>query len=108
MPVGSTVLEAQNHKHFRHWPHILGYADRYGRTYDLDPRSRTSASPPHNYGIPEAIRSQMPLGLFSDCVVIGTLTPGGCQITEPDTDFLQAIGGTEPPAALLDTLLGRL
>jgi len=107
-PVGPTVVEAGVHKHFRHWPRQRAATDRYGRTYHFDPRVRGAAVPAGAYGMPEAVRSPIPLSQFGDCVVIGRLSAGACQIKEPDEAFLQAIDATEPPLNLLQDLLVKL
>lgn len=93
-PVGPTRLEAQTHRHFRHWPPST-HVDKYGRTYDLNPVSRRAAGS-LGHGVPEAVRPAVPINAFDDCVVIGTLTRDGCRVTEPDDAFLVDVGADAP------------
>jgi len=98
-PVGPTRLEAQTHKHFRHWP-APGNPDRYGRTYQLDAIER-SRSAGLSFGVPEAVRPRIPLDQFADCIVIGTLTRDGCRVVEPDEAYLSEIGAQQAAIELI-------
>lgn len=106
-PVGSTVIEARSHRHFRHWPRPGADHETYGRTYNLDGDARRSANPPGCHGVREAICTSLPMSDFIECVYIGRLDPDTVD-AEPDDEFLGDVSAEPNVDELLRQLIESL
>lgn len=106
-PVGTTVIEAKGHRHFRHWPRVGDAPDTYGRTYDLDPASRRQVRPAHTFGVREATRTAIPMAMIAKCIHVGRLEIDS-MLAEPDEDYLDEVGASPSALSLLTELTNRL
>jgi hypothetical protein len=106
-PVGSTVIEARLHKHFRFWPSPSTVSDTYGRSFHLDPEIRKKKAPNLDFGVREAIRAPLQLSEFSECIYIGRTDPLLTD-AEPSEEYLKMIEASRTAHELLTDLVSNL